>query len=246
MSHEMREIGKARHELATKTPKYIQRCELSEDGESLIYDYMGSTEFEIGDQAKSLNRIFASGITEYTVNVPYGEDNIIFGLVAGKGFPAEKYVEVIKGLIDRSFYLKEPTYLDHAIDKNFNPSAFKIQDEFLPHTNAWFDFTNDVLFTMDADVAANLKPRLEQIKIKWETPEPKHIKMFKKETQKVEQALIDRGVSFIFLGNYADIDGVPHAWLNSTESYGWFTLEELRAWSGKGEVKRIEKRKSGS
>lgn len=235
----MTEKGKGRHELTTLTPKYIQRCEVSE--ESIVYDYMGSSEFEVGDQAKSLKRIFASGITEYTVSVPYGEENIVFGLVAGKDFPSEKYGEVIKAIIDKSFYLKEPPYLDHAIDSAFNPYAFKIKDQFVRHPNAWLDFTNDVFFTIDADVAANLIPRLEQIKVKWETPEPEHIQKFKAETKEVEEALREKGIWLFFLGNYADIDGTPHAWLNSGEDYGWFTLEELRGWSGKGKVERIER-----
>lgn len=229
--------------LATSTPKYIQRCELSADGQNLVYDYMGSSEFEVGDQAKSLKKIFASGITEYTTTVAYGGENIMFGLIAGKDFPAEMYGEVIKGIIEKSFFIKEPTYLDQALDSAFNPYTFKIKDEYLPHTNVWFDFTNNVLFTFDADVAANLVPKLEQIKTKWETPEPEHIQKFKAETKEVEDGLREKGIWLFFLGNYADIDGVPHAWLNSGEDYGWFTLEELRAWTGKGKVERIEKQK---
>lgn len=229
--------------LVTLTPKYIQRCELSSDGQNLTYDYMGSSEFEVGDQVKSLKRIFSKGIEEYVVTISHDEENIMFGLVARKGFDAEGYANVIKGIIEHKFYLKEPTYIDQALDKAFNPNVKRA--DLFTNTNTWFDFTNDVLFTFDADVAANLKPRLEQIKIKWETPEPEHIQKFKAETKEVEEALRNKGIWLFFLGNYADIDGVPHAWLNSGEDYGWFTLDELRGWSGKGKVERIEKQNKG-
>lgn len=43
-----------------KHPWLIQRCELRDN--KLFYDYMGSSEFEIGDQSRSLKRIFAAGI----------------------------------------------------------------------------------------------------------------------------------------------------------------------------------------
>lgn len=244
MSQEIYEEGKGRHELSTLTPKYIQRCEVSE--ESISYDYMGSSEFEVGDQAKSLKRIFASGIYEYTVAVTHNDENIVFGLVAGKDFAAEKYAEVIKGIIDRSFFIKEATYIDKALDRTFNPRANKDRNSYFPATNAWFDFTNDVFFTFDPQVAVNIKTGIEKIKVKWETPEPEHIQKFKAETKVIEESLREKGIWVFFLGNYADIDGTPHAWLNSGEDFGWFTHEELKAWSGKGKVERIKKQESDS
>ena len=42
--------------LKNARPTLIQRCEF--DGDTLRYDYMGSTEFEVGNQAKCLKEMF--------------------------------------------------------------------------------------------------------------------------------------------------------------------------------------------
>jgi hypothetical protein len=234
-----REEPTSKRELVTKTPSLIQRCQLRVLEETLIYDYMGSSEFEFGDQPKSLKRIFAEGMTTFKTTVHNDQGNSIpFYLVAGKEFDSRAYSKVINGLIEEKFKVKEYTYLRETVNKMLNKKRFEEDDKFLT-TNVWFDFKNDVLFTPHQELSDKLVSTLEKIKTKWETPDPPHIAVFKEELKKVEQEITEKFHDWFVL-DYSDIQekrGKLLVWFNDGgEHSGWYTLDQLRAWDGKGKI----------
>jgi hypothetical protein len=223
----------SKKELITKTPSLIQRCELNPVTLKLIYEYMGSTEFEVGDQPESLKRIFADGMTTFKVTVQTDQgDSVPFYLTAGKEFNSRAYSKVINGLIEGKFRTKEYTALRETVKKILGKKRFE-DDDYSLTTNVWFDFTNDVLFTPFKELSEKVIPTLEVIKTKWETPDPPHIQAFKEEIKKVEQEIVKKGVRFFFVGDFMEKEGELFTWLNDGgEHSGWYTLEQLRAWDG--------------
>ncbi len=164
------------------TPWLIQRCELG--NEKLKYDYMGSTEFEIGDQSKSLKRIFAKGIETgvTTINVESAQTAVSMGggmtsqstyrqftdvrvyMVAGEGFNFADYQPYLQQLADHKLRLQEGTYFDYRVKAQVSN---KPELRSFSLTNAWFDFQNDVLWTLTEDNQKNLVSVLEGIKQTW-------------------------------------------------------------------------------
>lgn len=160
-----------KRELATRTPWLIQRCQLDEANLKLIYEYMGSSEFEFGDQAESLKRIFKLGMESFKASIKIeNEVSLPFYLVAGKDFNVRQYSTVIRNLAEHKFRTKELTDLKETVKSLLHPDQ---ESGKLFETNAWFDFKNDVLFTPYPQIAEKIIPVLTAIKTKWETPERK-------------------------------------------------------------------------
>lgn len=118
-----------------------------EGGDGLTLQYMGSLEFEKGDQAKSLERITASRIIRWPamINVA-GYDVITVFFVAGMGFLFEQYKILLSDFINEDLWnpeARDPSCLKRIVQEKVEAS---------PHShwivNAWFDFQNDVLFTL--------------------------------------------------------------------------------------------------
>ncbi|MBI5152880.1 MAG: hypothetical protein HZA36_00230 [Parcubacteria group bacterium] len=145
-----------------KRPWLIQRCELGEG--QLKYDYKGSSEFEVGDQAKSLKRIFAEGIYFESLRVDVGCWSVGVFVLAGKGFPFAEYQPYLQQLANDELNLQELSYFDSAIKARLgmHPRFIHIRG-----TNVWFDFQNDVLWTLTEDKQRVLVSVLEGIKNKW-------------------------------------------------------------------------------
>src|SRR5512133_765204 len=95
-----------------REPWLIQRCTLRNG--ILEYDYMGSTEFEIGDQAKSLRRIFGAGLSRGRVEIKVCDKTVPVRMIAGEGFSFGEYQMLLQLVADGSLRLMEPSYFDHA------------------------------------------------------------------------------------------------------------------------------------
>ena len=150
-----------------KQPWLIQRCELGEG--KLKYDYMGSSEFEVGDQSKSIKRIFAKGIrwgsaTVKVVTSAVSEREVTVHMVAGEGFVFADYQPYLQQLANHELRLQEWTNFDDMVKAQ---AGIKTDRSFMPRTNVWFDFRNDVLWTLTEDNLKTLVSVLEGIKQKW-------------------------------------------------------------------------------
>ena len=125
---------------------------------------MGSAEFEVGKQARSLKRIFALGICwDSAVIIMNGED-VIVHMVAGKGFAFQDYQPHLKQLAENKLHLQEWTNFDTAVRQMVGAETFR---KTLFETNAWFDVENDVLWTLNRNKRKVLVGALEGIRRKW-------------------------------------------------------------------------------
>lgn len=147
-----------------RSPWLIQRCRL--DGVKLVYDYMGSNEFERGEQAESLKRIFAAGMMTNMVTVKIDDQEVAIRMVAGVGFDFVAYQPYLQKIVDRKQHLQEQTGFDEAVRKKLGIPAHCYRD-----VNAWFDFINDVLWTTDEADYGTLLETLVGIQDKWTTAE---------------------------------------------------------------------------
>ena len=141
-------------------PIFVQRCRLT--AECLEYDYMGNVYFEGGAQGRSLRRIFSRGIetTELTVHV--SGKNITVHMVAGKGFNFAMYQQWLQQMAEGNLRLEESPRLNDAIRMLLKMETFT-----RTNINAWFDFTNDILWTIDEKNHRNLVERLGLIEQAW-------------------------------------------------------------------------------
>lgn len=150
--------------IVMKRPYLIQRCSLTP--EKLAYDYMGMTEFEIGEQAKSLKRIFAQGIKTGKLTIEVEGESVQVFLVAGNNFSFEEYQEHLQVLATEEHHRPEATYLMQAIRAQLGLEA----DEWDYHDdsiNCWFDFENDVLWVLSSELINQLTAVLTGIEEHW-------------------------------------------------------------------------------
>ena len=145
-----------------KTPWLIQRCELG-DGK-FRYDYMGSSEFEWGDQAESLKRIFASGMRTDSATMNIEGKEVVVHMLAGEGFAFVDYQPYLRQLAEDELRLQEQAGFDEAVKAQV---GIKSNRRFPLRTNVWFDFRNDVLWTLTEDNLGALVSFLEDIKGGW-------------------------------------------------------------------------------
>lgn len=153
------------------TPWLIQRCKLCND--RFEYDYMGPSEFEVGDQAEALKRLFAGKIAmgEVSVQANNGGATVPVFLLTQSGFDANAYQSYLQRLADGKLHLQEAARFNDAVDwkaTGFEPRFGRVSDY-----DIWFDFTkydeeqNIVLFTLDESKRADLLARLKVITEIW-------------------------------------------------------------------------------
>jgi hypothetical protein len=130
----------------------------------LRYDYMGSSEFEFGDQTKSLKRIFATGIELGQLAVVVEGHEVLVYVVAIKGFPFADYQPHLQELVEGNVRLKERSGFDYAAKEQAG-----IPLDWRPYkgTKVWFDFPNNVLWALEEKDRQMLLGALEKIKEKW-------------------------------------------------------------------------------
>lgn len=220
-------------------PRLIQRCFLDREQKKLGYDYMGSTEFEIGDQYKSLQRIFAGEIRvgSCTVNYDMHKKQVRIFMVARSDFDFTGYVRVLTGLVNRLWRTKERTYLAINIERHLG-----IDDD--PSDNfgkvdVWFDFKNDVLFTLTQENVDDLLAAFDGIRKSWREREEflnsKPVVKFRNELEQIKQDLRAAGKRWISLNRIERRqNGRLVVWLNPLDQQkyylGWYSLKTLRAW----------------
>lgn len=152
------------------TPWLIQRCKL-ESGK-LRYDYMGSSEFEWGDQAKALKKLFAGKVVllETTVQASDGGATVPVCLIAQDGFDVSAYQQHLQQLADDKLHLKEYTRFGEVV--NFKATG-KMPQFGVSEYDIWFDFTeredeqNIVLWTIDHEKRDALLARLKEVTDGW-------------------------------------------------------------------------------
>ena len=219
-------------------PRLIQNCTLDRGNKKLLYEYMGSTEFECGHQAKSLRRMFRGKIEMGACTIRAFDRDVEFCIVARKGFPFGKYVQVIQGLVNKEWRTQEPTYLDEVLKKNLRLAKTDIR------TEVWFDFTNDALFTLSVANAHSIALALENIKEVWQQQDAwlnsPRVKKFCDELEDIKTRLHKAGKRWIYLGGVEDREGELMVWLNpmlQKTSCGFVSLEDLRNWlKDKGKI----------
>jgi hypothetical protein len=141
-------------------PIFVQRCTLV-DGK-LHFDYMGSFEFERGDQATALEKIFKSGIVEKELSVTAkdGKKVTIYALAA-KGFDFDAYAPYLQRMADNDISLQDPSYFDDVVNGRER------------RLDAWFDFTtrdygeNAVFWTVTPEKQRQLLAALREIEKAW-------------------------------------------------------------------------------
>ena len=144
-------------------PYYIQRC-LFRDGK-LVYDYMGSAEFEFGDQAKSLKRMFDKGlVTGMTTIVVEGEPVPVYMIAADKRLFTQ-YQPHLQQLAQDKVRLKERSGFDTAVMNVLGLPIPSWSDFY--KADAWFDFPNEVLWALSEENRQTLMTALKDIKKKW-------------------------------------------------------------------------------
>jgi len=95
--------------ITVSRPWLVQRCTL--EGDRLRYQYMGSSEFEDGDQARALKQIFTAGIAlgETTVDVE-GREVPVY-MVAIDEFPFADYQPHLQAITE-GLRMQEQTGFD--------------------------------------------------------------------------------------------------------------------------------------
>ena len=152
-------------------PWLIQRCK-HEDGK-FCYDYMGSAEFEWGDQSKALKQLFRGkpSLREVTVQVKDGGASVVVYLITEEGFDVGAYQAHLQALADDELGLLEGIHFDTAV---VHKATGKVPEwRYLSNYDIWFDFTdsckdrNIVLFTLGEQKRADLLARLKQVTDGW-------------------------------------------------------------------------------
>lgn len=221
-------------------PWLIQRCYFDREDKKLRYEYMGSSEFEWGDQATSLKRMFNGEIETRVCIVNFNERLVEFRLVARKDFDFDSYIEILQGLIERRIRTKEATHLEPILEKVMG----FVDDERNSYiqTEAWFDFENDVLFTLSQENANLLVEILANIKEHWRTKEEWRnsplIKKTGEEVAKISERL-HKVMNFVFVSKVENVHGRPKVHLNDggIGNSGWYTLKQLQNFTSRQERK---------
>lgn len=133
-------------------PGFIQRCRLGRG--RLEFDcHVGSGSFK--RQKESLVRIIAKGIRSGSCAVRVDSKSVPVFMVAGEGFVFSDYQKYLQQLADNALLLPEMTYFNEAVEAQAGPTSKSTSQ-----VNAWFDFENDVLWTLTRD---NLEVLVETI-----------------------------------------------------------------------------------
>lgn len=157
--------------ISSVTPWLIQRCKM-EDGK-FSYDYMGATEFEVGDQAKALKILFCGKIalSEVAVQASDGGATVPVYLISQEGFDVQAYQPHLQRMADSKLCLQEYTGFEEVV--NFKATGKQPQFGKVSRYDIWFDFTkrhdgqNIVLWTLDKELRDALLARLHVISKAW-------------------------------------------------------------------------------
>lgn len=125
---------------------------------------MGSAEYEFGDQAKSLKRIFAKGKSLHETTVKVFDQEVKVYMLAIKGFPFEQYQPHLQAMAEDKLRLKEPARFNRELMILLKIEPFNDRKTII---DAWFDFENDVLWTISSETLQKLIKRLDEIKALW-------------------------------------------------------------------------------
>lgn len=146
------------------TPWLIQRCNFSPEGK-LIYQYMGSAEFEFGGPQDSMKRILANSFKSQTGKLKLGDEHFNVYLIASSDFDFDYYLkEYMPLLTDNQMKsrLKEKSYFLENIHKSLG-----LPGNFFQATDVWFDIENDVFFCLSPAMNDKMIAKLYEIKTKW-------------------------------------------------------------------------------
>jgi len=145
-------------------PWFIQQCTLRG---KLIYEPMDNAHYESDDQAKSLKRIFARGHELGLVEIAFRSRAMSVFMLAAVGFHFHEYKPFLQALADNRLRLEEDISFNDVLERTTSDTGFKPK-----HSDIWFDFRNDVLWTLDSAKRDELVTRLAVIKQKWAAPKP--------------------------------------------------------------------------
>ncbi len=163
--------GTMQKTISPVTPWLVQRCKL--DGGKFCYDYMGSSEFEFGDQATALKQLFSGKIAklEVVVEASDGGGEVPVYLLAQDGFDAAAYQPHLQRLADDKMRLQEAARFSDAV--NVKAQREELRFYRLSEYDIWFDFTmsggeqNIVLWTLDPMKREELLARLYVVTSTW-------------------------------------------------------------------------------
>ena len=141
-----------------KIPWLIHPCKLTDRGRLDYYD-MKLTEYESGYQAESLRRIFLNGICQETVTINVGSQQIFVYMVASEGFSFCVYQEYLQMAAEGRLYLRKMIGFDDVVSTMLS-QRYAGKD-------VWFDFMNDVFWTLTEDNVNNLVTVFEKTKKVW-------------------------------------------------------------------------------
>ncbi|MCK4918548.1 MAG: hypothetical protein KAS02_02080 [Candidatus Pacebacteria bacterium] len=149
-----------------KAPWLIHPCKLDKEKGDLCYHNMCSPEYEeYGLQNKSMYRLMITGFCQGITTVNITDKKITIYMIAAEGFYFDGYQEYLQMLSESRLPLKEASGFDDAIRESIG-----IQSLFptcLPDTDVWFDFENDILWTLTKDNIKHLYLILEELKKVW-------------------------------------------------------------------------------
>ena len=213
-------------EMMLEKPRLIQRGYFDRKDGILEYEYMGYAEFEWGDQAKSLKRIFEREVKIEICPVIISSKISNVYLVIREDFKFSDYYKIVQGLINIDWHTKERVWLDVGLRKKL-----KMACDFEIKTEAWFDFFNDVFIVLSQEDANLLLTVFSNIKESWrqrdEWLDSPKVKEFQKELEKIKIELLKSG-SWSSLGNMREVNGELEVRLKSMEHSGWYKLQDLR------------------
>ncbi len=146
-----------------RRPWLIQRCKVKEE---LQYEHMGSTEYQCGSQTASLKRLFAKGVQCGTAEIELEGNKVTVYIVAAPDLVISDYTLILQKLLEDEYHLQERAYFDLAVKKSL---GLKVPSWYDSHTtNCWFEFQNDVLWTLTEKLQQRLLEVLRQIQVAWE------------------------------------------------------------------------------
>lgn len=151
------------------TPWLVQRCKIDSEGQ-FSYDYMGSNQFERGDQAEALKTLFRGKITlsETTVRAYDGGATVSVYLITQENFDVSAYQPYLQALANDDIGLLEASRFGTAVDfktTGKRPPFGRI----LSDCNIWFDFTkrhdgqNIALWTLEKELRDILLAHLKVV-----------------------------------------------------------------------------------
>jgi len=127
-------------------PWLVQRCKLG--GGELRFNHMGFREFSDGEQVKSYKRIFEKGMVSGSTVVNICNKVVVVFMVAGMGFDFTAYQQYLQRLVNGELRLRSPIYFEDAV---MSETGIKPDPQLVRLVDVWFDFQNDVLWTLTRD-----------------------------------------------------------------------------------------------